>query len=89
MGATVREKLETFYKRMELIGLEEQNVIAAQKNLQLNQDRYDIGAASSLEFRNAQVNLTRSQSTLIVARYQSRITRLELEQLMGNWEIPE
>ncbi len=89
LGATVREKLETFYKRMELIGLEEQNVIAAQKNLQLNQDRYDIGAASSLEFRDAQVNLTRSQSTLIVARYQSRITRLELEQLMGNWEIPE
>ena len=89
LAATVREKLETFYKRLELIGLEEQNVIAAQKNLQLNQDRYDIGAASSLEFRDAQVNLTRSQSTLIVARYQARITRLELEQLMGNWEIPE
>ncbi len=89
IGAAVREKLETFYKRMELIDLEEQNVIAAEKNLQLNQDRYDIGAASSLEFRDAQVNLIRSQSTLIVARFQARITRLELEQLMGNWEIPQ
>jgi outer membrane protein TolC len=88
IGAAVREKLETFYKRMELIELEEQNVIAAEKNLQLNQDRYNIGAASSLEFRDAQVNLIRSQSTLIVARFQARITRLELEQLMGNWEIP-
>jgi outer membrane protein TolC len=74
---------------MELIDLEEQNVVAAEKNLQLNQDRYSIGAASSLEFRDAQVNLIRSQSTLIVARFQARITRLELEQLMGNWEIPE
>jgi len=89
IGAAVREKLETFYKRMELVDLEEQNVIAAEKNLQLNQDRYDIGAASSLEFRDAQVNLIRSQSTLIVARFQARITRLELEQLMGNWKIPQ
>jgi outer membrane protein TolC len=88
IGAATREKLDTFYKRMELIELEEQNVIAAQKNLQLNQDRYNIGAASSLEFRDAQVNLIRAQSTLIVARFQARITRLELEQLMGNWEIP-
>jgi outer membrane protein TolC len=89
IGAAVRETLETFYKRMELIDLEEQNVIAAEKSLQLNQDRYRIGAASSLEFRDAQVNLIRSQSTLIVARFQARITRLELEQLMGNWEIPQ
>jgi outer membrane protein len=89
LAATVREKLETFYKRLELIGLEEQNVLAAKQNLQLNQDRFDIGASTFLEFRDAQVNLTRSQSTLIVARYQARITRLELEQLMGTWEIPE
>jgi outer membrane protein TolC len=89
IAAAVKEKLETFYKRMELIDLEEQNVIAAEKNLQLNQDRYNIGAASSLEFRDAQVNLIRSQSTLIVARFQARITRLEIEQLMGNWEIPQ
>lgn len=89
IAALVREKLETYYKGKELITLEEQNVIAAEKNLQLNKDRYDIGAASSLEFRDAQVNLIRAQTTLIVARYRVRITRLELEQLMGNWEIPE
>ncbi len=89
ISATVQEKVETFYTRMALIELEEQNVIAAEKNLQLNQDRYAIGAVSSLEFRDAQVNLTRSQATLIVARYQARITRLEIQQLMGQWEIPE
>ena len=89
ISATVREKVETYYTRMALIELEAQNVIAAEKNLQLNQDRYTIGAVSSLEFRDAQVNLTRAQATLIVARYQARITRLELQQLMGQWEIPE
>jgi outer membrane protein TolC len=89
LTATVKEKLETFYKRLELVDLEEQNVLAAEQNLELNKDRFEIGASSFLEFRDAQVNLTRSQSTLIVARYQARITRLELEQLMGTWEIPK
>ncbi|TFH00305.1 MAG: TolC family protein [Calditrichales bacterium] len=89
VAGLVSEKLDTFRKRKSLVELEAQNVNAAERNLQLNQDRYNIGAASSLEFRDAQVNLIRSQTTLIVARYQARITWLELEQLMGNWKIPE
>ena len=80
----VREKYETFRKRMELITLEEQNVVAAQRNLQLQQERYQIGATTSLEFRDAQVNLIRVQATLINVRFRARITRLEIEQLTGN-----
>jgi len=74
-------------KRLELMELEEQNVVAARQNLELQQDKYTIGATTSLEFRDAQVNLIRSQSTFIVARFQARISRLEIEQLIGNIEI--
>ncbi|MBD3289362.1 hypothetical protein GF337_11215 [candidate division KSB1 bacterium] len=83
----VREKFTTFEKQMELVVLEMENVTAAEQNLELQQDRYQIGASSSLEFRDAQVNLTRAQSVLISARYQARITRLEIEQLTGNLEL--
>lgn len=83
----LREVYQTFNKRLELIELEEQNVVAARQNLQLLQDRYDIGGATFLEYRDAQVNLNRAQITLIVARFQSRITRLEIERLTGNLEI--
>jgi outer membrane protein TolC len=83
----VREKITTFEKQMELVALEMENVTAAEQNLQLQQDRYQIGATSSLEFRDAQVNLTRAQTVLISARYQARITRLEIEQLTGNLEL--
>jgi outer membrane protein len=65
------------------VKLEEQNLVAAQQNLDLQLERYNIGTASSLEFRDAQVNLIRAQTTLIAARYQARITRLEIEQLIG------
>jgi outer membrane protein TolC len=83
----IREKYETFRMRMELIELEEQNVIAAEQNLQLQQDRYQIGGATFLEFRDAQLNLARASVALIAARFQARITRLEIEQLIGNLKI--
>jgi outer membrane protein TolC len=83
----LREVYQTFNKRLELIELEEQNVVAARQNLQLQQDRYDIGSSTFLEYRDAQLNLNRAQITLIIARFQSRITRLEIERLTGNLEI--
>jgi outer membrane protein TolC len=87
VAGLVNEKYVTFEKRIELMQLEEQNVLAAEQNLQLQQDRYQIGASTSLEFRDAQVNLLRAQSTLIAARYQARISRLEIEQLIGRLDI--
>ena len=87
IAGLVRERYVTMQKRLELMKLEEQNVIAATQNLQLQQDKYDIGATTSIEFRDAQVNLIRSQSTLIVARFQARISRLEIEQLIGNIQV--
>lgn len=83
LAGWVQEKYETFKKQLELVKLEAQNVEAAQQNLNLQQDRYNIGVASSLEFRDAQVNLIRAQTTLIASRYQARVTRLEIEQLIG------
>ena len=83
----IREKYQTFSIRMELVELEKQNVVAAEQNLQLQQDRYQIGSATFLEFRDAQLNLARAQITLIAARFQARITRLEIEQLIGNLQI--
>lgn len=79
----VMEKLETYRQRMRLLEVELKNVEAATRNLQLLQDRYAIGAASSLEFRDAQLNLVRAENTQIATRYQARISRLEIDQLTG------
>ena len=83
----VKEKYDTFLKRIELLQLEDENVIAAEQNLKLQQDRYNIGTASSLEFRDAQINLALAQNRQIAARYQAQISRLEIDQLIGGIEI--
>jgi outer membrane protein len=83
VNQSLLEKYETFQKRLELVEIEEKDVKAAEQNLQLQSDRYHIGAASSLEFRDAQVNVVRARSALIVAKFQARISRLEIDQLTG------
>jgi outer membrane protein TolC len=87
LAGAVQQVLVTFRNRMELVELEEQNVVAAQQNLERWTERYRLGTATSIEFRDAQVNLLRAQSAQIVARYQARITRLEIEKLVGNLRI--
>lgn len=89
IAGLVREKYITLQKRLEKISLEELNVTAAEQNLELQKERYETGTVNSLEFRDAQINLSRAQSDLVTAKFQARITILELQQLTGNIEILE
>jgi len=87
LNGLTHEKYTSLNKQIEITKLEEENVIAAQQNLQLLQDLFQVGAASSLEFRDAQVNLTKSQANLISAKFQAKLLRLELDQLTGMLSI--
>lgn len=87
IAGLVQEKNDTFQKQLELLKLQEQNVAAAQQYLDLQLERYNIGTTNSLEFRDAQINLILAQTALIAARYQARITKLEIEQLIGSVAI--
>ena len=83
----VQQTYDTYRQRMEVVALEEQNIQAARQNLDLQRERQKLGVANSLEFRDAQVSFVRSQTSLITARYQARISRLVLEKLMGALEV--
>lgn len=82
-----RETYDTYQQRMKIIDLEKQNAEAAQRNLERQQERQELGIVNSLEFRDAQLSLAKTQISLIAARYQARISRLEIEQLIGSLEI--
>lgn len=78
---------KTFLKQVEVVDLETQNTVTAEQNLQLQKERYQTGAADSLDFRDAQVNLLRAESSLITARYQARIALLNIQRLIGEIAI--
>jgi outer membrane protein TolC len=87
IAGLVQEKYTTFQKRMAKVRLEEENTGTARQNLELQKERYATGASDSLDFRDAQVNYARAQVRLIVARYDARISLLEIQQLIGKLKI--
>ncbi len=87
IAGLVQEKFSTLQKRLEKVTLEEQNTVTAKQNMELQKERYATGASDSLDFRDAQVNLNRAQTTLIIARFQARIALLEIQQLIGQIAI--
>lgn len=87
LDGLVKEKYLLFQQRQQIVNIEEKNVKAAERNLELQSERYQVGSATSLEFRDAQVNLSRAQNTLISARFQARIARLDIERLVGNIDV--
>jgi outer membrane protein TolC len=87
ISGSMYELYKTFQKQVEVVELETQNTITAEQNLQLQKERYQTGAATSLDFRDAQVNVIRARAALITARYQARIAYLDIQRLIGEITI--
>lgn len=68
--------LEVFY-------IQEQNVITNQNNFERSRERFKLGLISSIEFRQAQINLINAQTNKNLAKYDAKLAELELLQLIG------
>jgi outer membrane protein TolC len=89
LQARVREQLETLETRLLAVRLDRGSLDAAEKNLALQLERYDIGSVTSLEFRDAQLQYVRAETTHILARFQAHIASLELQRLVGEIRIAQ
>jgi outer membrane protein len=49
----------------------------------VQQQRYDLGASTQLELLTTQTQLNSARFNLVNARYQVRIAKAQLEQLLG------
>ncbi len=73
-----------YTNNLKLIGLEETNVTIALENGQIALDRYELGAGTSLELREAQRNAVDSQNRLLDARLNAKLAEIELLRLSGS-----
>ena len=67
----------------EITAINSDNLVSAQEDLRLAQERYRVGAGTLLDIINAQANLTRARSTFIRAKYDSMIAYAQLHSTMG------
>ena len=65
------------------IAIQQASLEAAQEDLRVQQQRYSLGASTQLELLTTQTQLNSARYNLVNARYQVRIAKAQLEQLIG------
>ncbi len=74
---------DAYQNRLEVFDLQEQNVITATNNYDRSQERYKLGQITSVELRQAQINLLNAKTNKNLAKYEAKLAELELLQLTG------
>jgi len=72
-----------YENRLAIYRMQESNVEVAQSNFERSDERYKSGQISSLELRQAQLNLLNARTTKNLAKYEAKLAELELLQLTG------
>ena len=83
LESTIRQLNDTFMAYLNIININTQNLEASNEEYRLAEERYRIGSGTSLEVREAQVNLTRAEQTLVAAQYNARIVQAQIEEQIG------
>lgn len=66
----------------------ERAVRSSEEDLRLAQERYRLGEGTILDVIDAQVNLTRSRTDLVSARFDARIAQSALRSAVGDLDVP-
>jgi outer membrane protein len=72
-----------YENRLNIFRLQEQNVLTATDNYERSNEQYKLGQITSVELRQAQVNLLNAQTNKNLAKYEAKLAELEFLQLTG------
>ncbi|WP_411028836.1 TolC family protein [Spongiimicrobium sp. 3-5] len=72
-----------YENRLNIFEIQEQNVITNQNNFERSKEQFQLGRITSIEFRQAQINLLNAQTNKNLAKYDAKLAELQLLQLTG------
>lgn len=72
-----------YQNSLEVYEIQEQNVITNQNNFERSEERFKIGQITSIEYRQAQINLINAKTNKNLAKYDAKLAELQLLQLVG------
>ncbi|MFK8058473.1 MAG: TolC family protein, partial [Polaribacter sp.] len=75
---------ENYKNQLFILKAQETNVLTTQNNFDRTQERYKLGQVSSIEFRQAQINLINSKTAFNNAKFDAKLIELQLLQLSGD-----
>lgn len=80
----VKNTFELYQNKLFILEAQKQNELTSQNNFDRTQERYKLGQVSSIEFRQAQINLLNTLNAVNNAQYDAKLIELELLQLSGD-----
>lgn len=72
-----------YENRYKVFLLQQQNVITATDNYNRSSERYKLGQITSVELRQAQINLLNAKTSKNLAKYNAKLAELQVLQLTG------
>ncbi|SMG29784.1 TolC family protein [Arenibacter troitsensis] len=75
--------LGIYENRLQIFQIQEQNVVTNQNNFERSKEQFQLGRITSIEFRQAQINLLNAQTNKNLAKYDAKLAELQLLQLTG------
>ncbi len=63
--------------------VQEKNVLTNENNFERSQEQFKVGQITSIEFRQAQINLINARTSKNLAKYDAKLAELQLLQLTG------
>lgn len=74
---------ESYQNALFILGVEENNITTAQANFERTEEFFKSGRLTSVEFRQAQLNLLNAERSYNNAKYNAKLLEVQLSQLSG------
>jgi len=72
-----------YKNKLAIYQVQENNIITSKNNFDRTQEKFKLGQVSSIEFRQAQLNLINAELSRNQAKYAAKISELNVLQLSG------
>lgn len=79
----IQNALAIYENRLNIFKIQEQNVVTNRNNFERSKEQFQLGRITSIEFRQAQINLLNAQTNKNLAKYDAKLAELQLLQLTG------
>jgi len=79
----IANALGNYQNKLFIFHVQEENVETNLDNFNRSEEQYKLGRITSIEFRQAQINLLDARTSLNLAKYDAKLSELQLLQLTG------
>src|SRR5680860_1926018 len=79
----VSNAFETYQNQLFVLQTQEKNLLTNNRNFQRSEEQFKLGQITSIEFRQAQVNLINAKVNRDTAKFDAKLAEINLLQLSG------